>query len=235
MLVASVEEQIEEQRQKMSAEERRDFDLQSKLGAAEYELEQLTRDRVALVSVEPEVEQVESLPTPLAATVSKDELHVRLAKGHAKLIPLDALIAAARQDAEANIWRLDNRDTAELSIGPIEGFRMRYHLRKYRFASSRGSGSVIRSAGWELQPVSEVVGEPAAEAIKPGSQLMNDIARVGRRKRPTVTIWTYPDSFNEFRQLKQALFEAGFTVAGRPLPEGKPIGGSPNGTKSAAQ
>ncbi|MEM6799544.1 MAG: hypothetical protein AAF589_08520 [Planctomycetota bacterium] len=234
-MVAAVEEEIEQQREKMGQDERRDFDLRSKLGAAEHQLEQLTRQRIALAAVEPEVEQVESLPTPLATTVSNDELHVRLAEGYAKLIPLDELIATARQNAEENVWRLETRDSAELTIGPVDGFRMKYLLRKYSVASRRGTSVYIGSAGWELLPVSPQLGEPVAEAVKPGSLLMTGIARQAVGKRPTVTIWTYPDSFGDFRDLKAALFDAGFSVAGRPLPAGKAIGGSPNGTKSAAQ
>lgn len=233
--VAAIEQEIEEQRQKMGEDQRRDFDLRTKLSAAEQELEQLSRERIALLSAEPEVEQVESLPTPLAATVSSAELHVRLAEGHAKLIPLDELLAAAKQNARENVWRLDTRDVAELSIGPIDGFRMRYVMRKYAFSSSRGTGIYVGSAGWELEPETPVLGEPIEQAVQPSSQLMSGLARLGVGKRPTVTVWTYPDSFNEFRELKRALFEAGFSVAGRPLPAGKPIGGSPRGTKSAAQ
>ena len=45
----------------------------------------------------------------------------------------------------------------------------------------------------------------------------------------------YPDSFAEFRRLQKFGHEHGFMVAGRPLPEGVPIMGSPNGTKSSAQ
>jgi hypothetical protein len=53
--------------------------------------------------------------------------------------------------------------------------------------------------------------------------------------RTTVTVWVYPDSFNEFRQLKADLFQRGYATAGRPMPEGHPIGGSPDGSRSAAE
>jgi hypothetical protein len=53
--------------------------------------------------------------------------------------------------------------------------------------------------------------------------------------RYTITIWTYPDSFDEFRKLKKILYQQGYAVAGRPLPEGMPIGASPSGSKSSAQ
>jgi hypothetical protein len=72
------------------------------------------------------------------------------------------------------------------------------------------------------------------QAVLPASELR----RVLKRFSPataTVTIWTYPDSFAEFRQLKKALFDLGYSSAGRPLPAGVLIGGSPTGSKSAAQ
>ena len=39
----------------------------------------------------------------------------------------------------------------------------------------------------------------------------------------------------EQREVKKELYKQGFAVAGRPLPLGQSIGGSPDGTKSAAQ
>jgi hypothetical protein len=51
----------------------------------------------------------------------------------------------------------------------------------------------------------------------------------------TVTFWTYPDSFAAYRKLRELLYERGYTVAGRPLPMGQPISGSPYGSKTAAQ
>jgi hypothetical protein len=54
-------------------------------------------------------------------------------------------------------------------------------------------------------------------------------------KTTTVTLWTYADSFSEFGKLKKMLYELGYATAARPLPPGQPIGGSPDGSKSAAQ
>src|SRR5438552_534521 len=50
-----------------------------------------------------------------------------------------------------------------------------------------------------------------------------------------IAIWAYPDSFEEFRRLRKELYRMGYRIAGRPLPEGTPIGGSPDGSKSAAE
>ena len=54
-------------------------------------------------------------------------------------------------------------------------------------------------------------------------------------KTTTVTLWVYPDSFDEFRQVKADLFKLGYLVAGRPMPDGTPIGGSPDGSRSSAE
>ncbi|MFM9115611.1 MAG: hypothetical protein ACKOU6_05560, partial [Planctomycetota bacterium] len=53
--------------------------------------------------------------------------------------------------------------------------------------------------------------------------------------RTTVTVWVYPDSFGYFRTFKKLLFEKGFLTAARPLPDGHPVGGSPDGSRSTAE
>ena len=51
----------------------------------------------------------------------------------------------------------------------------------------------------------------------------------------TVTVWTYPDSYAAYRRLKETLQGMGFQCAARPMPEGELIGGSPHGSRSAAE
>ena len=63
----------------------------------------------------------------------------------------------------------------------------------------------------------------------------SQVLRDPRAKDATITIWTYPDSFDAFRQIKKELYRMGFAVAARPLHEGASIGFSPEGTKSAAE
>jgi hypothetical protein len=51
----------------------------------------------------------------------------------------------------------------------------------------------------------------------------------------TVTVWVYPDSFAQFRTLKEELYKRGYLTASRPMPDGQPISGSPQGTYSTAE
>ena len=86
----------------------------------------------------------------------------------------------------------------------------------------------------ELIPVQAVFGEPVEVALAAGSQFMQYIKRTVP-DTTTVTIWVYPNSFDEFRQFKTTLFSMGYACAGRPLPEGLYISASPHGTKSVRQ
>jgi hypothetical protein len=95
-------------------------------------------------------------------------------------------------------------------------------------------GTLIQLDRWELLPVDERLGVPVVQALMPNSEL--HAALSGKPpEHTTVTVWTYPDSYAEFRALKKELFELGYSTAGRPLPSGIRIGGSPRGTKSSAQ
>ncbi|TWT36198.1 hypothetical protein KOR34_10990 [Posidoniimonas corsicana] len=233
-LVAESKAELEDTKLKLSSDQRRDLELRTKLVAAQDELEELARTQVTLAAFKPQVESIESLPTPLAQTVSGDELHIRLADGHAAVIPLDQLLADFKEDAQANLWRLESREQASVSIGPIDGFRLVYTLRRANFTARSGaSGTLIRLERWRLLPDATAQGEPVEQAVLPDSRLMRLVK--ARPATTTITVWTYPDSFNEFRTLKRALYELGYPTAGRPLPEGILIGGSPEGSQSAAQ
>ena len=74
----------------------------------------------------------------------------------------------------------------------------------------------------------------AAEALAPGSRFRQALSGVDRRKA-TVTLWVYPDSFAAFRSVRRYLYPDHWRIAIRPLPFGMPIAGGPEGRKSAAQ
>jgi hypothetical protein len=116
------------------------------------------------------------------------------------------------------------------TLGPIGGFRMRYAVQRRHTAR----GTSLQLAYLELQPESRGLGEPLEAALAPDSRFREKLAMVSPRQY-TITVWTYPDSFAEFRKLKKELYEMGYPVAGRPLPEGMLISASPHGSRSSAQ
>ena len=237
--VAAVEQELEKERSELSREQQQDFDVRRELNDAQKTLDELTRQQVALLAGPPEVEELENIPTPLAQTVSGGEIHLRLAGGCVAFIPLDDLLMELRHQAEQKIWQLRDRDSAVSAVGPLGGFRLRYRLEKKRYgvggvSGVRQRGSVVQLSRWELVPEALEIGEPLEQAMQPNSDLMHCLK--GRRPQATtITVWTYPDSFGEFRELREGLYSLGFGIAGRPLPEGIRIGGSPHGTRSVAQ
>lgn len=241
MFVSAVEQELDQRRSELSEQDRQDFDVRCRLADAQQTLDELARQQVSLVSQTPEtdVTEIQCLPTPLAQTVSGKEVHLRLAHGHVALVPLDELRAEFESQAERDVWRLREQDSVVSTVGPIDGFRLRYKLAKGHVTVHQQPGfeqqaTVVRFVVWELLPVSAQLGEPTDQALLPNSALRRALGKFAPEST-TVTIWTYPGSFDDFRKLKRALFELGYATAARPLPDGVLIGGSPHGTKSAAQ
>jgi hypothetical protein len=97
-----------------------------------------------------------------------------------------------------------------------------------------GTGAFrVGVSSWVLVPDAEVPSETADQALRRGSRFA--IALQAAPEKASLTFWVYPDSFGLFRTLQEASHAEGFVVAGRPLPEGASIEGSPHGTRSAGQ
>jgi hypothetical protein len=238
LLVAAAERAVASQRQLLDESQRQEFDRRSEILAAESELADLQRGITHLENAAAETAIIDHLPTPMAKTVFGHEVHLRLHGGRVAYVPWDEFVARLKEEAPQRVNRL--RDQAEFTdtIGPLGGFWMRYTLqREAQVLQGKVGMSVQQTVSlhkFVLLAESEVMGEPIAEALRDGSQLQTLLAS-HRPSATTITVWTYPDSFGEFRQLKRALFDRGYVTAARPLPADHPIGGSPEGTRSAAQ
>jgi hypothetical protein len=112
-------------------------------------------------------------------------------------------------------------------VGPVGSFSLRYALKQAgygRFALERFS--FISQA--------KVLGEPLNEALRVGSRFRQVLASYDPNVT-TITLWIYPDSFDEYRALRQEIYTLGYAIAARPLPFGQLISGSPDGSRSSAQ
>jgi type II secretory pathway pseudopilin PulG len=237
-MVAEADQEIAARRQKLSEQDKRDFDVRRKRAEAELALDELTREQVALVS-QATVEEVECQPTPLSREVTGDETHILLADDHVAVVPFKELWELLREDAPKNFWRLKNEEVMERTIGPIGGFRLRYSFVLSNVVARSDAGTAVAGQfrqfrGCEFLPVTTPIGEPALEALRQGSEFQQHLQRLNPH-RTTVTIWTYPGNFDRLRELRGAIREQGFQIALRPLPLDVPIGASPTGSKSAAE
>jgi hypothetical protein len=97
-----------------------------------------------------------------------------------------------------------------------------------------GMGRMVELEKFELDPTPEIITETVAEALRAGGRLRAELD-ANRSQQTTITVWVYPESFREFRKLKELLFREGFLCAARPLPENMRIGASPRGSSSSAQ
>ncbi|MCB9937733.1 MAG: hypothetical protein H6823_05795 [Planctomycetaceae bacterium] len=238
LLMAAAEEALAVKRNELGTEQQREFDAQRQLIAARAELGGLEQSLQAAEGSIPKTAIIEHLPTPMAKTVFGKEIHFQLSGGKITYVPWDELVEKLQDEARQKMWRLKDEAQITETIGPIGGFLMRYQLKKTQQTVTTRAGTAVQQRveldNFVLIPVDETIGEPVAEGFLDGSKL-NSILANNNPEKTTITVWTYPDSFNEFRDLKQELFNRGYLTASRPMPDGVPIGGSPRGTRSAAQ
>ena len=237
-LLTAVENDVESQRQQLSQQQQHEFDLRDQVSRALSELADIENKRSALNGSSVPEKIIEHFPTPMAKTVFGRETHFQLKAGRLAYIPWNRLIKLLQEDAPRHVWKLKDAARTTEMLGPVEGFRMKYTMINRRNAIDTRQGPVVQRRveleKFELTPISPSLGETVPAALQSGS---NFRATIGQQDedRGTITIWVYPDSFGQFREVRGYLHKRGYTCASRPLPAGHPIGGSPDGTRTVAQ
>jgi hypothetical protein len=211
---------------------------EAKIEAARRELEDLQQARARAEQTDRPIVAVSHLPTPMAKTVFGEELHFRLRGGRLAVVPIERLLDEIQRDFQRSAAgsREGRMDSA---VGPIQGFVARYEMDKSHESVSRGgrvgTATRIQLVSMVLEPIAEPHGQPLDQVLADSGNFL-DIELAGRSpEKTTVTVWVYPDSFAEFRKLKEHLYARGFATAARPLPMNRPIAGGPQGSKSTAQ
>jgi len=238
-MVAAAEAEIDARRAKLGDEARRQFDLKRRLAELQVELAAVEQQRAQIETAREAPVVIEHRPTPISRTVDGDEAHFQLLGGRIAWVPLMRLVEELKARAKRQTHRLQFDSEFTETIGPVDGFRLRYTLVRKQITPEMAvelgyGGYVVSLARFDLLPLSGELGEPVGEALAAGSEFRRRLAGL-RPGRTTVTVWVYPDSFEAFRRVRDDLYRLGFSVAARPLVEGDLIGGSPEGTKSAAQ
>ena len=214
------------------------MDSQRALREAQSQLEDLQTNRRSVENSAGPQNVIEHLPTPLAKTVFGKELHFRLSGGRVVYVPWDELVAELKAEAPHKLWKLKDVPSITEVIGPVRGFRMKYTLRHSTQLAQAGRSVATQSRveldRFVLLPVREDMGEALEAAVQERSEFHAHLSDHDPN-RTTVTMWVYPDSYQAFRTLKSDLFRRGYLTAGRPMPAGYPIGGSPDGSRSAAE
>ena len=229
--VSAAKLEVELRKQDVDGARVRAAESTAKRKQLEVEIEKCSLELEGLAHLPATTKEVLAYPTPIGRTVNGDELHFRLDAGRIAYIPLTELFEMAKAQTQrkgAGIANLQNRIE---TVGPIQGFSLDYVI-EARVDQARGQ-VLIRSREWVVRPMQENLGETPAEAIRPGSKFLRVMANI--TPETAVTLWCYPDSFEAFRAVREELHRRGLPTAGRPLPEGAPIGGSADGSKSVVQ
>ena len=208
------------------------------LELARKDLERLTMQIQEIEDKPVNVQTLEHKITPLSRVVNGNEKHYRLERNRVSEVPVDELVSRLKdQIQKRKDWLVKTRQH-QGQIGPIEGFNMQYLVRVETLSGldelRTGQGGYrISLSNWQIHPEPETKGETAEVALRKGSRFYQSI--LGAAPDTTLTFWVYPDSYALYRKLQKFTHDHGFSVAGRPLPSGVPISGSPNGSKSASQ
>jgi len=236
--VTIAERVVEEELQNIDESAREKIEDEQEMSELEKQLANLLNQQGEIQSIEPSTTVLQHLPTPMAKTVFGKELHVMMRGGSAAVIPWDRLVDALKSEARRSAERNSQKDRFVNQLGPIDGFLMTYGLKSQSGMMTNGTSTrlarTIELEKFELEPTSDVVIESIAETLGTGGRLRLELATC-KAQHTTVTVWVYPDSFNEFRTLKERLFTEGFLCAARPLPFHVRIGASPRGSASTAQ
>ncbi len=229
--IAALEKIIGDRRAKLDGSQQEDFDLERQVADAAAVVEKEREELTDLQNRKPPTEEIKHYPTPLSHTVFGHEIHFQLLNGRITFIPLDDFIEDVRSNMRQTTSISDITDKVGV-VGPRNGFEFRYTV---DLITDHGRGVVgMRTKEWQLVPVGMQMGETVERALASTSQFHYSLASHSSRDT-TVTLWTYPDSFGTYEQLKEELHRLGYATAGRPLPNGVLIGGSDRGTKSSAQ
>lgn len=255
------ESQLATARQRRQASEQQFAGLDQAATAAQAELDQrksqlqtlrteLLRERDQLSGLLAEFEETEQAAAPaqtirhrlapVSQEVQGEELHFRVSGGRVSLVPLGELLDRVKLQLQRRRELAAARGGYQGRVGPVDGYSLEFEIEARRMSPHEERVHGLRE-GYSIElsrctviPDPNFRGETPAEALQRGSRFAMALRTASQDA--SLTFWTYPDSFAEFRELQAACQAEGFLVAGRPLPNGQNIMGDRRlGTRSAAQ
>ncbi|MBQ2821353.1 MAG: hypothetical protein IJF17_07195 [Thermoguttaceae bacterium] len=170
--------------------------------------------------------KIEHKMTPIIHSVDSKEFHFILDRGRILYVPLDELLKEYERRIPGMMTSLMQSGVRTEILGPYDGFKMH--------TETRLQGGRV-GVYWKLiPPPMEEAAETIDTALETNSKFRHYLEKLDPAK-DTLTFWIYPEGFTSFARVKDDAYRLGFSIASRPLPEGMPIAGSPDGQKSVAQ
>jgi hypothetical protein len=229
--VSAAKAALERRKQEGEAAHIAAAETRSRRQSLEEEITRVKQDTELLAHAPATTQEVLAYPTPIGRTVNGEEMHFRLAGGRIAYIPLEELFQLAKNHTQRHSGPITELASRIETVGPEQGFKLDYVI-EAKIDQARGQ-VLIRSREWVVRAVDEAYGETMDEALASGSRFRRVLS--GAKPETTITLWCYPDSFAAYRQVREELHRLDIPTAGRPMPEGAPIGGSTEGSKSVVQ
>lgn len=230
--VGEEEQQLEDARRAIAG-------MRSSVEAAQRAIAGLELERAEAEAAIPPPQVLRHKLTPVGRVVQGEELHFLLSRGGVAVVPIDDLAKEVQAEFSRNRSQILRNQTRVGSVGPVRGFLLHYVMQRsaISLAEELQMGTTVvrtRMSEWRVVPTETAVFESIDEALRPQSRFLTVLRTAGHGV--TLTYWTHPDSFDLYRELTEFAYDNGFHVAGRPLPDGWDIRGSPtHGTRSVAQ
>ena len=239
VVIAAAEHLLAERREKLDDSSQAAFDLNRQVEAARQKLQLVKRSLTVAMNSTAPAAVVNHRPTPLAKTVFGKEIYFRLREGRLAYVPKEELEEAMKADLPRKVGKLKKSPVIVETVGPIRGFLLKYTLRMKELTHDSGFGMTTTGSQpvfdhYTIEATSQSPGEPFESALRPDSLFRRALAGVDPQAT-TVTVWVYPDSYGQFRTLKDELYRLGFLTASWPMPEGVPIAAGPGGHRSVVQ
>ena len=220
------EQQLSLDQQQLEANQLRSHveELKHEIDLVKYEFSAVENQTVD------EVEVLKHYPTPIAKTVFSDEIHFRIKNGRIAYVPMEDLLNAMRNEWKVKARKLQSTKNTWESVGPISGFRLAYLLALKD--SNRSSLGEIEFRRFEINSLNDSVGEEISLALQENSGFRSRLERFVA-DRTTVSLWVYPDEYEDLIGVRDWLRQNRFQTASWPLQKGQPISGGPQGLRTS--
>jgi hypothetical protein len=202
--------------------------------------QRLTEELEALRNA-PSPKKTHRYRTPVSHPLQTEEIMFELKTGRVTLIDIGTMEDEIERKLPQLSDMLKTRWLVSDVTAPAGAFRLRYTVeREHEGPGSVGVSPAVggqfkySQTGWEVEPVVEERGETVDRALAAGSTFRKVVEALDPNQT-AVTFHVYPDSFDQYRQLRDFLHDRDITVAGRPLPEGYPIKAGQHGSASRGQ
>lgn len=225
---------VDARTEELETERQIQLELATEVNALKHEIREVQYQFTAVANQsKTTIETIKHYPTPIAKTVFSDEIHFQLLGDKIIHVPLQDLIDAMKVEWKDKAKLLDRTDKVWETVGPIGNYRLHYLLTSVPNRNQTAQERGIQFEGFQLQAVRKHAGESVDEALDDDSAFSRHLSRLIPSKT-TVSLWVYPDGFENLLVIREALRERGFQTASWPLEFGRPISGGPKGFRTSS-